>query len=1321
MDEPMKVIRPSSFDRANFISRWFYSWIIPLYQIGNKRPLEFSDLYGCCHQDEPIIVTSRLEKAWHEQLKKPEPSFLKALTKTFAWEIGWNNLLMMIPDLVVRLSQPFMLEAIIRYLKQPITASPDDPGYVSSQYAQIMSALLVMSSFVLQITRHYGWFLCSKSGNNIRTAVTAMLYKKVLRMSKSSSQQAEMGQVINVIANDLTRFEDLSWNIHAIPLAPIMTALVIWFTYNLIQESCFVGLAVIVLLLPIQAIMGRLFTKYRRSTAFITDRRVRLMSEIISAMKLIKFYCWEEPFSRLTNTIRDAEINEIRKSYYLKGANAALFFIGTRVMLFATFVAYVSLGNKLRPELVYTVMTLYNSIRLPVTNRFPAAVGTVGESLVAVKRIQDILLVEEKCDSNVINSASYPAGSIRFCNYNGKWNKNLDHTSLTDVNLQIKPGQLVVIIGSVGSGKSCFLWSILGEIHSVTGLINLNGNTSYASQESWCFGGTIQQNILMVNSMQTDRYNTVIAACGLERDLTLLPQSDLTFVGEKGYTLSGGQKARISLARSIYHKAEYYLMDDPLSSVDPRVANHIFQKCFKEFLAGKTILLVTHQLQFIEQADLIIYMHESKVAASGTYNDLVKNSGAFRDFIDAKKREKEETDRKKLDAQIVNPLASQLDKLCLQDTSSDRTESICSTKFDLEPHQFSRDETSEVGSLGFDVYWRYFHSGNSLLLLSLALVVTLISQGLNHFIDLWMAAWTTKEADIGQDVSTVSLSLIFDNDNNNVAVYSALVIALFILAFVRSTLIFFLCLRCSIKLHDSIFTRVLSAPMIFFENNPLGRILNRFTKDIGSVDQTLPSTLSELNLTMFQVIGTVITTIAVSWYMSLPCLIIAAFSIPIREYHLRTARQLQRLDSISRSPVFSHISETFVGLTTVRSFNLQDQMLQQYIRYLRDSVSTRFLVMTSGRIIGITLDTFACFFMMSICILLMQSPRGMISSGDAGVLLSNSILLIGMYQWCVRLSVDVESQFVSVERVLEYGRLTSEGSPTISAVDNQLPVNWPRSGAISFNRVCLRYSPDLPLVLKDVSFEIQAKEKIGIVGRTGAGKSSLITVLFRMAEIESGHITIDSVDIASLGLHKLRKHISIIPQDPSLFSGSIRKNLDPFDEHDDEQLWKALGEASLQHLVQSIPGELEGSLTEGGTNLSVGQRQLLCLARALLRQNSILVLDEATANVDQETDEQIKVSIKKNFSNCTILAIAHRLNTIIDMDKVLVMGAGQVLEFDEPYKLLQNPDGFFYNMIKQTGPFNAAQLHYLAKEAHSKRNPNEKREDLPPSSPLKED
>ena len=1297
-----KVKAKCPYDNANIFSRLFFLWMLPLYSRGSKKKLEADDLYACPEQDEPENATNQLEKNWRQQLQKDKPSLLIALVKTFACQLSTSSAVIMFGDAVLRMAQPFMLQALVTYLEQPLDMKPDHEKYISFSTARLMASGIVITSIMLQVSRHYGLFLTATLGNKIRTAVSTMLYKKLLKMSSSSCKEADVGQILNIIANDLTRFEDLASDIHAIPLAPIITVMVIIFTYQLIRESCFVGLAVILLFMPIQAVMGRLFTRYRRATASSTDSRVRLMSEIVSAMRLIKFYCWEEPFSKLTSKIRKAEVAQIQKSYYLRGANAAFFFVTTRFMLFATLVAYVALGNKLKPEVVFTLMTFYNTLRIPLTSRLPNAIGITAESLVAVKRIENILLLEEKSDLVSQGSGEKVRASLTFNKYSGKWNKSLRETSLTDIDLKIEPGKLVVIIGSVGAGKTCLLWSILGEIHNVSGSIDLNGSASYAPQESWCFGGSVEQNIILANPMEKTRYKAVIKVCGLERDLLILPQGDQSFVGEKGHSLSGGQKARVSLARAVYNKSDYYLLDDPLSAVDPKMASHIFDNCIKGFLKDKTVLLATHQLQFIEKADLIVFMQNGR-AISGTYDDLRNTCEEFLDFIDTRKKEEEESNRKKEKLRQALSLSTHSTNDSETDVESVRTESVASTVVPIEVQVQSREEEREAGSLGLMVYWNYFRSGSSLALLLTAAIVTLTSQGLNQFIDLWMSAWTDKDILVGRKKSTVNTSIISRDDTINIYIYTGLVVALFVSAFARSTLTFIIALRNSVRLHENIFIRVLRAPMLFFENNPMGRILNRFTKDIGNVDQALPNTLGELNMTVFQVLGIVVTTIVVNQWMLIPFVFILAFMIPIRNYHLRTARDLQRLDSVARSPVYSFISETFNGLATIRSFNLQKTKRIEFMKVLKTSVLTRFLVLASNRCISSILDMGACAFITSICILLMETPKGTISSGDAGVILSNSILLLGMLQNAVKQTVDIETQMVSVERILEYGKLDEEAPASIKAVDNKLPQEWPTKGEIVFDKLSIRYAPDLPLVLNNLTFTVQPGEKIGIVGRTGAGKSSIITALFRLVEHESGKILIDKVDISSLGLNKLRRGISIIPQDPSLFSGSIRKNLDPFNEYSDDKLWQALEEANLKTLVHCDPQGLEAKLTEGGSNLSVGQRQLLCLARALLKKNCILVMDEATANVDQETDEAIQSSIRKNFEPYTVLTIAHRLNTVIDMDKILVIGAGKVLEFDEPYVLLQDRQGAFYSMVKQTGSYYEKKLHRMAKNAYNEK------------------
>ena len=618
-----------------------------------------------------------------------------------------------------------------------------------------------------------------------------------------------------------------------------------------------------------------------------------------------------------------------------------------------------------------------------------------------------------------------------------------------------------------------------------------------------------------------------------------------------------------------------------------------------------------------------------------------------------------------------------------------------------------RTEAQTKGAVKASVYLDYLRSGGSYWLIYFAIFVSLGSQGLYHFTDLWMSAWTQKNIAIGNSSVLISESIIFQDENYNILVYCALMAILFVGSFLRTSATFSLCLRCSIFLHDKIFRTVLRAPMLFFENTPLGRIMNRFTKDVGVVDLNIPHILVELNMFLVQGLGIIIMTVVVFYWLAIPCIILFSLAIPLRIYYIRTARDLQRLDSIVRSPVYAHIGATFDGLITVRAFGLEQQFVEQYYRYMTDSVSCRFLCFVAGRVIGIWLDIIVAIYITIIILICVYLPKGVIASGDAGVILSASILLTGLFQYAVRMTAEFETYMISAERVFEYGRLESEAALRIEG--RSMDPRWPVRGALTFDHVYLRYSKDLPHVLKNISFTVAGGETVGVVGRTGAGKSSLISVLFRLVEPE-GKIFIDGIDTRGLGLHELREKISIIPQDPSLFSGTIRKNLDPFEQYKDEHLWSALTQANLAPAIKSMDKQLYAAVSEGGTNLSIGQRQLLCLARSLLKDNRILVMDEATANVDQETDAQIQSTIRTKFAGYTIITIAHRLHTIIDMDKILVMDEGRLVEYDRPFLLLTDKEGAFYSMVKETGPEFERMLHEMAEKSYRDKVHNPRRQ-----------
>lgn len=577
------------------------------------------------------------------------------------------------------------------------------------------------------------------------------------------------------------------------------------------------------------------------------------MGEIIAAIKLIKVYCWEKPFADVIRKIRKDEINLMKWTSLLKGTNSALFFVACRMMLFATFMVHIFNGKPLTADAVFVTMALFNAIRLPVTNQFPNAVGLGAESLVACKRIQKILLLPEK-QSNKHDDNLGECGSVQMVNYSGKWNKSSSIENLKKVSIDAKPKELVVVIGSVGSGKTCLLHALLNEIETVTGYCRLNGKVSYAPQEAWCFRGSIRENITLGETerpFDQRRFDEVVKICSLDRDLQLFPDGDKTFVGEKGYTLSGGQKARISLARAVYNDSDVYLLDDPLSAVDPHVANHIFEECIRKYLRNKTVILVTHQLQFIEKADKIICLKDGQVLISGSYSEILKTGTDIFAHLEENKAKPDELEvEEEIPVRTRHPSESRSRRLSRVSrrssigrplTVDDMDEDDMDENDELEEFELHAETKSE-GSVKFRVYWDYIRSGAtvaSIVVLAFALVVP---QFIFQFTDLWLANWTKDY----EDVNDTSVSVDLSSEMSNVITYSALIASLFISAFFRVICLYLICLKCSIKLHETIFSNLLRAPMLFFETNPVGRVLNRFTRDLGQIDQKVPATMDDL-------------------------------------------------------------------------------------------------------------------------------------------------------------------------------------------------------------------------------------------------------------------------------------------------------------------------------------------------------------------------------------------------------------------------------------------------------------------------------------------
>ncbi|KAI1289204.1 ATP-binding cassette sub-family C member 4 [Halotydeus destructor] len=1097
------------------------------------------------------MSTMLLERAHQASQSKLQFWDKRPPKSTFKWIVLTKYLpyyiILGIPLFLVENSFRILQSFAIGYLTRYFSGN----GITTMTNVYIWTCVYVSGILLFALSKAHFYYHAMRYGMRVRIAMEGMVYRKMLRMSSSSFQETSTGQILNMMANDFIAFEYAAYDTVYFLIAPVQSVICLTIMWSYIGVSSMAGVILLLLFIPFQAFMMRFFERFRRQTTHMSDKRVKLMKEIIAAMRLIKVYCWEQPFSEEVDGTRRKEIGKLRKKAYLLCMNMAFNFCGTRLILFITLVTHVLLGGGLDAETVFVVMSLFDTMAYSVTGCLPYSVSSMSECYVACNRIDKILILEDRKDRETgIDSTK---GRLVLEDYSSKWSSASETLCLTKINLLISPKELFMVIGSVGAGKSCFLQAILNELHDVSGSCVISGKISYSPQEAWCFSGTIKENILFTSDYDEERYRKVLEACGLQRDLELFPEKDQTIVGEKGYTLSGGQKARVTLARCVYRQADIYLLDDPLSAVDPAVSKHIFKRCIENFLRDKTVVLTTHQLQFLERADQVVVLSEGQIAATGPYRKLMKENVGFLAFLST------EEDKTRSNSNAEENVAKEK-RLELNESEA----------------QIDPDEDFKSGSVVGKVYWEYLRSGSS--------VTIVTSKGL---------------------------------------------------------------VSC---------------------------------------------------------LGVVYVSAVVSPWLIIPAVVLAAMAVPCRSVYMRTTMALTRLSAISNSPLYNHVTSTFDGLTSIRAFGLERHFERQYFYYINDKFACNYLTQAASRTLAICLDMLTTIFCATICIFMILLPD-QIPGGQAGLLLSTALTLTGMFQYAMRETTELEKHMVSVERVFEYGQLETERK-TLKKDDDESPdlvkSNSPlvQHGRIAYENVNLQYGSSKK-VLDNINFAVEPGQKIGIVGRTGAGKSSLITVLFRLADFE-GTVEIDGIDSKKTDLSELRSSMSIIPQDPVLFSGSLRRNLDPFKIYDDHTIWECLRQADLEKFVRQLPKELMYDVTEGGSNLSVGQRQLVCLARALLRNNRILVLDEATANVDHETDQLIQRTIKTQFKSCTVLTVAHRLNTIIDMDKVLVMDAGQVKEFSHAHTLLQQK-GVLYNMVQETGPEMSSILHRAAEASFAEQ------------------
>ncbi|XP_015127765.1 multidrug resistance-associated protein 4 [Diachasma alloeum] len=1153
-------------------------------------------------------------------------------------------------------------------------------------------------------------------GMRLRIASSSLIYRKILKLSRSSANRTTSGQIINLLSNDVARFDQVFTLLHSLWIIPLQSAAIAYLIWQNVGMATLAGIFLLLMqTVPVQGYLSGLTARLRAKVAVRTDERVRLMSEIITGVQVIKMYTWEKPFLRLVSLARKHEIDVLTVMSYWRGTIRASLVFTERTTLFFTVMTYVLLGHTISAAKVFSMAQCFNRLQCGVAYHMPTGLAYVSEATVTIKRLENFLLLEDN-HPLAIEQAPGDAASIRIEKVTASWGQESITKTLCDINITIKSGTLTAVVGPVGAGKSSLLQLILGELHSTHGHVTVGGSVSYASQEPWLFAGSVRNNILFGQPYDEARYRQVVRACALTKDFIQLPQGDRTLVGERGTSLSGGQRARINLARAVYQKADIYLFDDPLSAVDAHVGRSLFEECFMEYLADKTRILVTHQVQHLKDIDFIVMLNHGVVEKQGSSEDFGQDDFAILHVDDEVEQEEKEM---KEDA-FGNGKGPSIPQVSYY-SRVDKEE-----KEEVEPKE--TEELMGKGKISKSLFWNYFKSSGSYFLLFMFFVFLLLGQLGSSGSDYWVAYWT-RQVDL-QQTSGIAQNYSFRNESlhtvddenatyfgngstpsinpgvfghidhhydNNTAlwIYGILVAACTIFTTARNLVFFKVCMNAGKNIHDQMLRCLLQAPMRFFNSNPSGRIVNRFAKDVGCIDELLPNAVLDSIQIFAVMIGILSQVLIINWWTVFPTAVVGYFYWKIRNLFLATAQDLKRLEGITKSPVFSHVNATLAGLTTIRSAGGQEMLRKEFDNHQDVHTSVNSLLISTCTAFGLWLDAVTIVFVAFITYSFIILKNDSTFAGNVGLAISQILILCGMVQNGMRQTAEMVAQMTSVERVLQYTRLEKE-EPFDSEVNSRPPTTWPHQGRIEFDHVYLRYSVDDAPVLKDLRICIEPGMKVGVVGRTGAGKSSLIAALFNLAKLE-GAIRIDGVDTKKIGLHDLRRKISIIPQEPMLFSATLRDNLDPFHQFKDDQLWAALEEVELKDHSQS----LDYLVTQGGTNFSAGQRQLLCLARAIVRNNKIIVLDEATANVDPATDALIQRTIREKFKDCTVLTIAHRLNTVMDSDRILVMDYGQVVEYDSPHVLLQK-DGYLTRMANETG---AAVVDRLKKIAEGAQKP----------------